>query len=195
MKDVPFDYRIKKLIHRAHPMEFIELVDGRYYWSCDGELKQLAELMKLTTQSGHAPRLAAVIDKGIACLHQIEGYLTWLGNEGLDEFMHSGRAPFPTIPDWLIWHELKRLHSYKGDREVAIYIKQHIDNLYLVAKTHKAHPEGWLIYSGAVADYVLTTNCIALKLERGGDVVTHVNFGNARGVVTASVRGQDAVPS
>lgn len=197
MKDMSLDYRIKKLIQRSNPIDFIELVDGRYYWSVDGELNQLAGLLKLNEVCGHQPRIMAIIDKGITCLRQIDDYLTWYGNEGLSEFMHCGSAPFPPIPDWLLWHELKRLHLCKGEGEINIYIKQNIDNLYRVAKTYPSHPDGWLICSGSVADYVLTMGCVSLKYERSGNgnVVTHVCFGNARGGVTPDSRSQDGIHS
>lgn len=193
MREIPFHYRIKKLIQRTNPIEFIKLVDGRYYWSFDGDDYQLSDLLILNEQHEHDPRTMAIIDKGITCLRQIDGYLTWLGNEGLSEFMHSGSTPFPPIPDWLVWHELQRLPLCKCSAEINIYIKQNIDILYRVAKTYPPHQDGWLIYSGCTADYVLTPSCVSLKYERSEDVVTHVCFGNARGNATPSRGSKDGV--
>ncbi|GJA71912.1 hypothetical protein KAM353_15590 [Aeromonas caviae] len=55
-------------------MDFIELVDGRYYWIYEGELKQLADLMILSKLEKGDPRLTAIMDKGITCLRQIDAY-------------------------------------------------------------------------------------------------------------------------
>lgn len=129
-------------------MDFIELVDGRYCWIYEGELKQLADLMMLSKLENGDPRLTAIMDKGITCLRQIDDYLTWLGCEGLDAYMHCGNAPIPPIPDWLVWHELMRLNSCNGNNEIDAYIEQTTDYLVRVAKTYPPHRNGWLIHAG-----------------------------------------------
>ncbi len=195
MQEIPFSYRIKKLIQRANPMDFIELVDGRYYWIYEGELKQLADLMMLSKLENGDPRLTAIMDKGITCLRQIDDYLTWLGCEGLDAYMHCGNAPIPPIPDWLVWHELMRLNSCNGNNEIDAYIRQTTDYLVRVAKTYPPHRNGWLIHAGPTADFVLTVDGTSSKIERGENVVTHVCFSGAHRSVVPNNRSENGISS
>lgn len=193
MNDEAFNYRIKKLIQRADPIEFIQLIDGQYYWLCDGTPKQLDALITLSRQRDLTPRLTTIIDKGVACLHQVERYLTWLNGDGLSDFMHCGITPFPPIPDWLIWHENKRLHSCKGDGEISVYFKQMISYLGRMAKCYPSHPDGWLIHSNPTTDYVINLNGKSLACERSCDVVKRVFFGHYHDGIITGRGSQDEI--
>lgn len=194
-EELPFDYRIKKCIQRAHPIEFIELLNGCYRWSCDGQLLTLSDLVAMAEIGGQEQRTTALIDKGRVALLQIEDYIRWFSSEGVDDFMMTGKVPFPPMPDWLLWHELKRLQDLKGDQDIQGFVRGVIAHLYPLINTYPLREQGWLLHSSTVYDYFLTHSLVSEKIKRGDNVVTHANFGDVGSGARSSCRSEDNLHS
>lgn len=173
---IPHDYRIKKLIQRASPMENLELHDGAYCWVFDGTPHQEKELSQILKGNNSTPRERALADKGILVLQQIERYLGWLNEDAFDHFMMTDQLLHLQIPDWLLWHEFERLSSNCGLTEVDLFTKRLINRLFESIQAFPTCSEGWLLHTGTTERFVVTFGLKPERIGRGENIVSYDLF-------------------
>ncbi|HDX9006525.1 TPA: hypothetical protein RQO57_003590 [Aeromonas dhakensis] len=181
---IPHEYRIKKSIQRANPIENLELHGGSYYWIFDGRRHQEKELSQILKSHSATPRDRALADKGMLVLQQIGAYLSWLNEDAFDYFMMTDQLPQLQIPDFLLWHEFERLYCCSGKSEVEGFTKRLVNRLFDSIQAFPTCREGWLLHTGATERFVVTFGLKPERIARETGIVSYDllrrNTGNSK---------------
>ena len=167
-------YRIKKFIRRINPVDYVSYSTGHYVWVMEGRLYTY-EHLSLIAEKAVGAEAKALSDRGITCLHQIRTYMDWFKNSGFDDFMMTTHVPILTfMPDWLYWHEVKRLRlssMVANNQDLRDYYDEALTELMNAKHSFTRLAEGWLVHRGEECDYIITEDGKAARLMGGNIIV------------------------
>lgn len=168
------EYRIKKFIRRINPIEYVLYSTGQYVWSMEGRLYTV-EHLSLIANKAVGVEAKTLADRGVGCLRQIKTYMDWFNGSGFDDFMMTMKVPILTfMPDWLYWHEVKRLRALRmvtENKELEEYYSEALAELLSIRSSFRRVEHGWRVHKGCDFDYVITLDGKAARVMGGNLIV------------------------
>lgn len=167
-------YRIKKFILRINPVDYVQFSTGNYVWLMDGRT-YTHDHLSLIAQTAVGAEFKAMADRGLVCLNQVRSYMDWFNQGGFDDFMMTTKLPILTfMPDWLYWHEYKRLRTLSlstSDPNLSDYYTEALAEMLSIRNAFKKTEYGWLVQRGEDFDYIITDDGRPARVIEGNLIV------------------------